>query len=180
VNILNANPDLYDRTIVLNGVSKGYSMTGWRIGYAAGAENIITAMENLQSQSTSNPTSISQVAAQAALEGDQECIKPMVAAFKERNHFVFNQLSKVRGLKCMLAQGAFYSFVDAQEAIKNLHAEGKITAANDLALAEYLLEAGVAIVPGSAFGADGYMRLSFATSMQNLEKACERIANALN
>jgi aspartate aminotransferase len=179
VNILNANPDLYPRTIVLNGVSKAYSMTGWRIGYAAGPENIITAMENLQSQSTSNPTSISQYAAIAALDGDQDCIKPMIAAFKERNAFVNTQFNSTRGLKNMQAQGAFYAFPDASEAINLLFAEGKIKAADDMALTEYLLEHGVAVVPGSAFGAPNYFRISFATSMSNLEKACERIKNAL-
>lgn len=179
VNILNVAPELYERTIVLNGVSKAYSMTGWRIGFAAGPEKIITAMENLQSQSTSNPTSISQVAAEAALNGDQSVLAPMIAAFKERNVFVADALNKVRGLKTLTAQGAFYSFVDSRQAIANLKNEGKIEQANDLALADYLLKAGVAVVPGSAFGAEGYMRLSFATSMENLKKATDRIAAAL-
>ncbi|MFN7835486.1 MAG: pyridoxal phosphate-dependent aminotransferase [Burkholderiaceae bacterium] len=179
VNILNVAPDLYDRTIVLNGVSKAYSMTGWRIGFAAGPERIISAMDNLQSQSTSNPCSISQVAAEAALTGDQTVLQPMVAAFKERNAYVTEALNNIPGLKTIAAQGAFYSFIDAQGAIAALKAAGKIAVANDLALAEYLLGFGVALVPGSAFGAEGHMRLSFATSMETLKKAIERIAAAL-
>ena len=179
-NILNATPELKPRCIVLNGVSKAYSMTGWRIGYAAGPAYIIKAMEILQSQSTSNPTSISQVAAQAALEGDQDCITPMVKAFIERHEYVVDRFNSMRGLKCLKAGGAFYAFPDAREAIKNLHAAGKITAATDMALSEYLLEqVGVAVVPGSAFGAEGYFRISFATSMDNLTKARDRIEQAL-
>jgi aspartate aminotransferase len=179
VNILNACPDLYPRTMVLNGVSKAYSMTGWRIGYAAGPENIITAMENVQSQSTSNPTSISQVAAEAALNGDQGCITPMVKAFRERHVYVVNELNKIPGVKCIMAGGAFYAFPDARGAIAKLHQRGTIKAATDIALSEYLLEhAGVAVVPGSAFGSEGYMRLSFATSMENLQNALARIAKA--
>lgn len=179
VNILNSCPDLYPRTMVLNGVSKAYSMTGWRIGYAAGPENIITAMENVQSQSTSNPTSISQVAAEAALNGDQGCITPMVKAFRERHVYVVNELNKIPGVKCIMAGGAFYAFPDAREAIAKLHQRGTIKAATDIALSEYLLEhAGVAVVPGSAFGSEGYMRLSFATSMENLQNALARIAKA--
>jgi len=180
VNILNACPDLKDRTMVLNGVSKAYSMTGWRIGYCAGAENIITAMENIQSQSTSNPTSISQVAAEAALNGDQGCIKPMVQAFVERHAYVVKRFNQIPGLKCIEAGGAFYAFPDARQAITRLSQQGKIKQANDLALSEYLLETvGVAVVPGSAFGAEGYFRISFATSMKNLEEALKRIEQAL-
>jgi aspartate aminotransferase len=180
VNILNACPDLYPRTMVLNGVSKSYAMTGWRIGYAAGPEHIITAMENVQSQSTSNPTSISQVAAEAALNGDQGCIAPMLKAFRERHMFVVNELNKIPGLKCIMAGGAFYAFPDARQAIAKLHQRGTLKAATDVALSEYLLEnGGVAVVPGSAFGSEGYIRLSFATSMENLQKALERLAKAL-
>ena len=181
VNILNACPDLYDRTMVLNGVSKAYSMTGWRIGYAAGPEQIITAMENVQSQSTSNPTSISQVAAEAALNGDQSCILPMLDAFRKRHVFVVESLNGIPGVKCIPAGGAFYAFADARGAISSLHAAGRIGEASDIAFCEYLLEkAGVAVVPGSAFGLDGYMRLSFATSMENLEGALSRIRAALD
>lgn len=179
-NILNACPDLYSRTVVLNGVSKAYAMTGWRIGYCGGPAHIVTAMENIQSQSTSNPTSISQVAAEAALNGDQSCISPMVAAFKERNQFVTGALNAIPGVECLLSGGAFYAFADTREAIARLHAEGLINEATDIALSEYLLEqGGVAVVPGSAFGSEGYIRLSFATSMTNLENALGRIAKAL-
>ena len=180
VNILNAAPALKERCVVLNGVSKAYAMTGWRIGYAAGPEKIIKAMEILQSQSTSNPTSISQVAAQAALDGDQGCITPMVKAFRERHEFVVRRFNEMPGLKCIRAGGAFYAFPDARLAIADLHRRGVIAAASDMALSEYLLEkAGVAVVPGSAFGAEGYFRISFATSMKNLENALERIEKAL-
>jgi len=179
-NILNACPDLYDRTMVLNGVSKAYAMTGWRIGYAAGPARIIAAMDNIQSQSTSNPTSISQVAAEMALNGDQACIQPMLAAFKERHRFVVDGLNAIPGVKCVDSGGAFYAFPDVSEAIAKLHAAGKLAAANDLALSEYLLEHGVALVPGSAFGAEGCIRISFATSMDNLKKAVERIAKAFS
>lgn len=179
VNILNATPELKDRCIVLNGVSKAYSMTGWRIGYAAGPEKIIKAMEILQSQSTSNPTSISQVAAQEALDGDQECITPMVKAFRERHEFVVRRFNEMKGLKCIKAGGAFYAFPDARAAIADLHQRGLLKEASDMALSEYLLEKGVAVVPGSAFGAEGYFRISFATSMSNLEKALDRIQQAL-
>ena len=180
VNILDACPDLYERTMVLNGVSKAYAMTGWRIGYAAGAEHIITAMENVQSQSTSNPTSISQVAAEAALTGDQNCLAPMIKAFRERHVFVVNALNNIDGVKCLMAGGAFYAFPDMRGVISKLHQRGTISAATDIALSEYLLiEAGVAVVPGSAFGSEGYIRLSFATSMENLRGALERIAKAL-
>ncbi|BEV71270.1 MULTISPECIES: pyridoxal phosphate-dependent aminotransferase [unclassified Paludibacterium] len=179
-NILNAAPGLKDRTILLNGVSKAYSMTGWRIGYAGGPEWLIKAMENIQSQSTSNPTSISQVAAEAALTGDQGCITPMLQAFNQRHVFVVDYFNRIRGLKCLPAGGAFYAFVDARDAIRNLHAEGKIAEATDMALGSYLLETqDVAVVPGSAFGAEGYFRISFATSMGNLEKALARIEKAL-
>jgi len=180
-NILNATPALKDRCIVLNGVSKAYSMTGWRIGYAAGPAYIIKAMEILQSQSTSNPTSISQVAAQAALEGSQDCITPMVTAFRERHQYVVDRFNTMPGLSCLMAGGAFYAFPDARAAIDRLFKAGKIKAANDMALADYLLEEfNVAVVPGSAFGAEGYFRISFATSMDNLRNALDRIERALN
>ena len=179
VNILNACPDLYPRTMVLNGVSKSYSMTGWRIGYAAGPEHIITAMENVQSQSTSNPTSISQVAAEAALNGDQGCIAPMLKAFRERHVYIVDALNKIPGVRCIASGGAFYAFPDMRAVIKTLHGKGAIKAVTDVALSEYLLEhVGVAVVPGSAFGSEGYIRLSFATSMENLKNAISRIAKA--
>ncbi len=174
-NIVNACPDLQARAVVLNGVSKAYAMTGWRIGYAAGPRPLIAAMKTIQSQSTSNPASISQAAATAALEGDQSCIDTMVAAFRRRHDFVIEGLEKLLGVRGLPGQGAFYSFPDMSEAI----ATGGH--ADDVAFAEHLLEnAGVALVPGSAFGAPGCMRLSFATSLDNLERAMERLERALN
>jgi len=181
VNILNACPALYPRTVVLNGVSKAYAMTGWRIGYCAGPAHIITAMENVQSQSTSNPASISQVAAETALNGDQSCITPMVEAFRQRNHFVTDALNGIAGIHCLLSEGAFYAFADAREAIARLHGNGTIKDRSDITFSEYLLEqGGVAVVPGSAFGSEGYIRLSFATAMSNLESALGRMARLLS
>lgn len=176
VNIVNACPELYDRTIVLNGVSKAYSMTGWRIGYCGGPADLVAAMKKTQSQSTSNPCSISQVAAEAALNGDQACITPMLKAFKERHDFVVDRLNAMNGVKCLPSDGTFYAFADFRDVITS-----RDGISNDLELADYLLnEAKVALVPGSAFGADGYMRLSYATSMENLDQALTRIESALN
>ncbi|WP_428633987.1 pyridoxal phosphate-dependent aminotransferase [Sedimenticola sp.] len=175
VNIVNACPALFERTVVMNGVSKAYSMTGWRIGYCGGPTWLIKAMKKVQSQSTSNPTSISQVAAEAALNGDQDCIKEMLDAFKQRHDFVVAELNRIKGVECLPSQGAFYSFPDMRGAIEALDG-----ISDDLELAEYLLnEAGVALVPGSAFGQPGYMRLSFATSMENLQTALQRLGNIL-
>ena len=170
-NILNACPDLKDSTIVLNGVSKAYAMTGWRIGYAAGPKPLIGAMKNIQSQSTSNPTSIAQVAAEAALNGDQACIEPMRRAFRERHDHVVARLNAIQGIRCLPSWGTFYSFPSVQGIISALDGIN-----NDVELAEYILnEAGVAVVPGSAFGAEGYLRLSFATSLDNLNAALDRL-----
>jgi aspartate aminotransferase len=181
VNIVNVCPDLYDQTVVMNGVSKAYAMTGWRIGYCGGPQELIEAMENVQSHSTSNPSSISQYAAEAALNGDQSCIEPMAAAFKERGKFVAEGLNRIPGVKCLQPAGAFYAFPDCREAIRTLHAAGKISAPTDLALCDYLLaqDKAVAAVPGSAFGAEGYLRISFATSMDNIKKAVDRMAAAM-
>ena len=174
VNILNACPELYDRTIVLNGVSKAYSMTGWRIGYAGGPASLIKAMKKVQSQSTSNPASISQAAAVEALNGDQACITEMLSAFEQRHQFVVDSLNHIEGIHCLPSDGTFYSFPDVTQVVDRLGL------ANDTELSEYLLnEAGVALVPGSAFGLQGHIRLSFATSMENLEKALERISSAV-
>ncbi len=172
-NILTVNSDLYERTIVLNGVSKAYSMTGWRIGYAAGPQPLIAAMKKIQSQSTSNPTSISQVAAQAALEGDQQCVKDMVTAFKQRHDYMVKALNNIDDIECLAGDGTFYLFPDFSKA------QAKLGCKNDTDLAEKLLEAGVALVPGSAFGTPGHMRISFATSDENLQKAVGRLAAAL-
>lgn len=175
INILNVNPDLYDRTMVLNGVSKAYSMTGWRIGYAAGPEWLIEAMTNIQSQSTSNPTSISQVAAEAALNGDQGFIGEMLKAFKSRHDFVVDALNAMPGVDCLKTDGTFYVLPNFEGVITRLEGVN-----DDLGLSEYLIEkAGVAVVPGSAFGAPGHIRLSIATSMANLEKAISRIREAI-
>lgn len=171
-NIVNACPELYDRTIVLNGVSKAYAMTGWRIGYAAGPADLIRNMKKVQSQSTSNPTSISQVAAQAALEGNQSRLSEMNQAFKERHDFVLGELNKIDGVDCIASDGTFYIFPDFTQVMKNMGI------ADDVALASKILEeAEVALVPGSAFGSPGHMRISFATDMQSLQKALERIRN---
>jgi aspartate aminotransferase len=174
-NIVTACPELYERTLVMNGVSKAYSMTGWRIGYAAGPEWLVKAMKKVQSQSTSNPTSISQVAAEAALNGSQQCIADMLTHFKARHDFVVEELNKIKGVNCLPSQGAFYSFPDMREAIAALDGIN-----DDVELAEYLInEAEVALVPGSAFGQPGYIRLSFATSMENLNEALKRIGERL-
>jgi aspartate aminotransferase len=181
VNILNVCPDLKARTVVLNGVSKAYAMTGWRIGYCGGPATIITAMENIQSQSTSNPNSIAQVAAETALNGDQSCMIPMITAFKERNQFLTDGLNAISGIRCLLSDGAFYAFADVRQAIRNLQSRQILQDGSDVAFSEYLLEkAGVAVVPGSAFGSEGYIRLSFATSMENLQEAIRRMGNLLN
>jgi len=174
-NILNVCEELYPRTIVLNGVSKAYAMTGWRIGYAGGPKKLIQAMKKVQSQSTSNPASISQAAAQEALDGDQSCIAPMLKAFRARHDFVVQALNDIPGVRCAKADGTFYSFPDVSAVIKRLEGVN-----DDVELAEYLLrEAGVALVPGSAFGAPGHVRLSFATSMKVLEDALGRLQRAL-
>jgi len=163
-------PDLKDRTVILTGVSKAYAMTGWRIGYAAGPKPIIAAMKKMQSQSTSNPTSISQYAAAAALNGDQSCIDTMVSAFKERHDYLVDALNSIDGVNCVPGDGTFYAFAQVDE----LMAKAKIS--SDVELCEKLLtEANVALVPGSAFGTDGYCRLSFATSMDVLKEAVKRI-----
>jgi aspartate aminotransferase len=175
VNILNACPELKDRTLVLNGVSKAYSMTGWRIGYAGGPAEIIKAMKKIQSQSTSNPTSISQVAAQAALEGPQDCIQEMLVAFKQRHDYVVERLNGMPGIDCLPTDGTFYCFPRVEGALASIDG-----VANDLQLSEYLItEAGVALVPGTAFGLSGHVRISIATSQQNLEKALDRIEGVL-
>ncbi len=170
-NILNACPDLYDRTMVFNGVSKAYAMTGWRIGYAAGDAGIIKAMKKIQSQSTSNPTSISQAASVAALNGDHAPVRAMVAEFRKRHDYLVAALNSIKHIHCLESDGTFYSFPSIQEFI-----DSRDDLNNDVDVANLLLEeVGVALVPGSAFGAEGYMRISYATSMENLEKAVDRI-----
>ncbi|WP_394754542.1 pyridoxal phosphate-dependent aminotransferase [Crenothrix sp.] len=175
VNILNAHPDLYDRTVVMNGVSKAYSMTGWRIGYAAGPADLIEAMCTIQSQSTSNPTSISQYAAEAALTGDQSFIDRMCVEFKQRHDYVVSELNSIDGVECIETDGTFYVFPNIEKLIARLDGIN-----DDLDFSEYLIEkAGVALVPGSAFGSAGHIRISIATSMENLQKAMARIKAAI-
>jgi aspartate aminotransferase len=171
-NIVMVCPDLYERSIVLNGVSKAYSMTGWRIGYAGGPAQLINAMKDIQSQSTSNPTSIAQVAAETALNGDQSFIKQMNSIFKRRHDMLLEGLNKIKGVECIKGDGTFYLFPSMQKLIKNLGLK------NDLELTSHLIDkAGVALVPGSAFGLEGHVRLSFATSDDVLQEALKRIAS---
>ena len=171
VNILNACPELYDQTVVINGVSKAYSMTGWRIGYSGGPVEIIKGMKKIQSQSTSNPCSIAQYAAEAALEGDQDFLKEMCEAFKQRHDFVYQALNAIEGVECLPSDGTFYSFPSFQAVIDRLEGID-----DDVQLAQLILEkAEVALVPGSAFGLSGHLRLSYATDMDSLERALARI-----
>jgi aspartate aminotransferase len=170
-NILNTTPSLKDRTVVLNGVSKVYSMTGWRIGFAAGPADIIKAMTAIQSQSTSNPSSISQAAAEAALSGDQTCVTTMCNAFEERHAYLVNALNEIDGVNCMHCDGTFYCFPNIQGLIDR---SDEVT--TDIEFAEYLLvKSGIAAVPGTAFGSPGHIRLSYATSMEVLEQAMVRL-----
>ncbi|OGT53975.1 MAG: aspartate aminotransferase [Gammaproteobacteria bacterium RIFCSPHIGHO2_12_FULL_42_10] len=171
VSIVNACPALYDRTIVINGISKTYAMTGWRIGYAAGPKLIIDAMKKAQSQSTSSPNSIAQYAAVAALTGDQTCVRDMTVAYRARHDYLIGELQKISGIQCFPSDGTFYTF----PAICGLYNHEKgIT--NDLTLADYLLDkAEIAVVPGSAFGAQHHIRLCYTTSMENLVEAVARL-----
>jgi len=169
-----ACPALSERTMTINGVSKCYAMTGWRIGYAGGPKAIVSAMKKLQGQSTSNPCSISQAASLAALTGDQSCVRRMRDAFRERHDYIIGALNSVPGFRCIPAAGAFYAFPDVSEAIR------RKGLADDTAFAEMLLkEADVAVVPGSAFGATGYIRLSFACSIETLKSAVDRMRRAV-
>jgi aspartate aminotransferase len=172
-NILMACPELYERTIVLNGVSKAYSMTGWRIGYAGGPKKLIGAMKKIQSQSTSNPTSIAQAAAEAALKGDQSCVTSMRNAFEQRHEYLVEALNAIPGVNCLPSDGTFYCLPSVKGAMEKLGLD------TDTAFSERLLDHGVALVPGSAFGADGHVRISFATSMDNLKQAVARIHQAV-
>ena len=173
-SFLTACPELYDRTVTINGVSKAYAMTGWRIGYAGGPVEIINAMSVIQSQSTSNPSSIAQKAAAAALNGDQACVGEMNKHFKARHDFFVDGLNKIPGFKVLPSAGTFYAWCDVSDAIRILDCAG------DNHFAEFLLDkAGVAGVPGSGFGAHGHIRFSFAVSMKTLEQALERIGKAM-
>jgi aspartate aminotransferase len=174
VSLLTVAPELYDRTVTINGVSKTYAMTGWRIGYCGGPKEIVTAMGTIQGQSTSNASSISQKAAVAALNGSQQCVTDMNRAYKERHDYVVAALNSLPGVSCLPGAGTFYAFADVRGAMANLGMR------DDNAFSEYLInKAGVAVVPGSGFGAPGHMRLSFACSKQTLEQAMERIRAVL-
>lgn len=169
VNVVNVDPRLRERTVIVNGVSKSFAMTGWRIGYAAGPAPLIAAMKNIQSQSTSNPTSIAQYAAEAALNGDRRFIDDMNRAYRQRHDWMLGALRTLPGVDCMPAAGAFYLFPEVATAMRALHC------ADDVAFARLLLErAGVAVVPGSAFGAPGHVRLSFAVDVPQLQRAIQR------
>lgn len=171
-------PKLYDRTLTVNGVSKAYAMTGWRIGYAAGPEEIIKAMAKIQSQSTSNPASISQAAAVEALNGSQDFLKSRNEAFKRRRDMVVKMLNDIEGISCNTPEGAFYVFPKCSDLFGKKTPDGK-EIKNDNDLASYLLEAAlVAVVPGIAFGAEGFFRISYATSDEALKEAITRIKKA--
>ena len=173
-SLLTAVPELYHRTVTINGVSKAYAMTGWRIGYCGGPKEIITAMATIQGQSTSNASSISQKAATVALAGDQACVAKMNEAFKARHDFVVKGLNSLPGVSCLPAAGTFYAFADVSKAMVALGCR------EDGEFAELLLnEGGVAVVPGSGFGAPGHIRISFACSMQILEKAIDRMRGVI-
>jgi aspartate aminotransferase len=173
-SFVEACPHLYDRTITINGVSKCYAMTGWRIGYAGGPQAVISAMTTIQSQSTSNPCSISQAATIAALNGNQASVGRMTAAYKERHDYIVDALNDIPGFECRKGDGAFYAFPRVTGALQRQGLSG------DAELVSWLLsEADVAMVPGSAFGARGYVRISFACSLDTLRTAVERIRNAM-
>jgi len=174
-NILNVCPELKEQTVVINGVSKAYSMTGWRIGYSGGPTDLIKGMKKNQSQSTSNPTSIAQYAAQAALEGDQSFLKDTCDVFKQRHDYVYETLKAMDGVEVLPSDGTFYSFASFQAVIDRMDG-----IEDDVQLAQLLLEkADVAVVPGSAFGLSGYIRLSYATDMDSLKKALTRIKETI-
>jgi aspartate aminotransferase len=178
-SIASLGPEIKDLTIVVNGVSKSHSMTGWRIGYAAGPRDIIAAMANIQSQSTSNPASISQKAALEALRGPQDFIQTMNAEFDKRRKYMVERLNKIKGISCLMPIGAFYAFPRVSS-LYGKSTSGK-TIRNSSDFATYLLgDAKVALVSGDAFGADAYIRLSYATSMENIVKGLDRIEQAVN
>lgn len=172
--LANVCPELYDRVVTTNGVSKAYAMTGWRIGYCGGPVEIITAMATIQGQSTSNPSSIAQKASVVALSGDQARVREMNKHFKQRHDFVVAGLNKLPGVSCLEGAGTFYAFANVEGAMRIIGAK------DDNTFAEYLLShGGVAVVPGSGFGAPGHMRLSFACSMETLEEALRRMEKTL-
>jgi aspartate aminotransferase len=174
-SFVEANPRLYSRTVTINGMSKAYAMTGWRVGYCGGPKEIVAAMSTIQGQSTSNASSISQRASTIALNGDQQCVAEMNKAFKARHDFVVAGLNAIPGISCLPGAGTFYAFAQVEGAMRSLGMQ------DDNEFTEYLLvQAGVAVVPGSGFGAPNHIRLSFACSMSLLEDALRRIAKALS
>jgi aspartate aminotransferase len=173
--LLNVCPQLAPRTVIINGVSKAYAMTGWRIGYAAGPREMVSAMIKVQSQSTSGACSISQAAATAALDGPQDCVVKMRMEYKRRYEYLLNALNAIDGIECEESDGAFYAFPSFKDVIERMP-----DIRDDVELAAWMLEhAGVAMVPGTTFGAPGHLRLSYATSMENLHACVTRIGNAL-
>ena len=179
-NIINVEPQLYDRTFIVNGVSKVFSMTGWRIGYGAGKKEIIKSISKIQSQSTTNPCSISQVAAQFALNGEKKFLEDWIKMFQERRDFLINFFNSSKGLRPFFPKGAFYLYVSCSDLIGKKTDSGK-KISNDVDFAEYLLkEAKVAVVPGVAFGKSPFFRISYATSLTDLKEACRRIENFIN
>lgn len=175
VNILNACPELSNRTFVFNGVSKSYAMTGWRIGYTAGPKEVIAAMTMIQSQSTSNPNSIAQVAAQEALTGSQQFVHTMCESFKQRHEVVYKSLQSMSNVKCLPADGTFYIFPKIQNFL-----DKNPQIISDVQLVDYLVEhAGVALIPGSPFGSPGHLRLSFVMGVDVLEEAMRRLKRIL-
>ncbi len=172
-------PDLKDRTLTVNGVSKSYCMTGWRIGYAAGPEKLIKAMIKIQGQSTSNPSSISQYAAMAGISGSKDFLIPCLQAFDERRHYVVNKLNSIPGISCIMPKGAFYAYPNVEGLLGKKTKDGKILD-NDTNIVEWLLDAAeVAAVPGAAFGLEPYFRVSYATSLELLKEAMSRIEKAV-
>ena len=177
-NIASLGEELRNRTVVVNGVSKAYSMTGWRIGYAAGPEEIIQAVTKLQSQNTSNPTSISQWAAVEALNGNQESVPEMVEEFRRRRNVIVEKLNAIPGITCTLPHGAFYVFPDVSSLFGSSYRGQALSNSSDIAA--YLLEAAnVAVIPGVDFGQDNHIRLSYATSLKNIEEGLKRISSAV-
>ncbi len=175
--IAQLNPKLVNQTLTINGVSKAYAMTGWRIGYAAGSKSLIKAMGKLQSQSTSNPSSISQAASVEALNGDQSFLKSRADVFKKRRDFVVKALNDMNGISCTIPQGAFYVFPSCKDLFGKKTSEGKIIENDEDFVTALLENVGVAVVQGSAFGLNGFFRISYATSDEMIANACERISN---
>ncbi|GAB6182599.1 pyridoxal phosphate-dependent aminotransferase [Thermodesulfovibrio hydrogeniphilus] len=179
ISIVSLSNEIKERTILVNGLSKSHAMTGWRIGYTAGPAEIIKAMTKIQSQSTSNPTSVAQKAAVAALKGPQDCVEQMRQEFEKRRTYLVEELNKIQGVSCKMPKGAFYAFPNVSKILAEKGEKAGIKSSVDLSI--YLLEkAHVALVPGSAFGAEGYIRISYATGIDRIKEGVERIKRALD